>query len=67
MRQDSYVRFLKSDLYKGHLIREMEGQSLAETKAEMPPPPADDDKKKVIFSSLGLWVLFLYNKSSFHW
>ncbi|KAK7494735.1 hypothetical protein BaRGS_00014133 [Batillaria attramentaria] len=46
MRQDSYVRFLKSDLYKGHLMREMEGQPLAESNTDGPAAPAPENKKK---------------------
>lgn len=49
MRQDSYVRFLKSDLYKGLLMREMEGHSLPLADTEMPPPTGDTKKKKVRF------------------
>ncbi|XP_070209927.1 regulator of G-protein signaling 12-like isoform X2 [Littorina saxatilis] len=45
MRTDSYSRFLKSDLYKGHLMREMEGHNLLHPSI-VSSKSAQDAKKK---------------------
>ena len=50
MRTDSYSRFLKSDLYKDHLMREMEGHSLSLPNAASTATTQEDVKKKVRFS-----------------
>ena len=43
MKQDSYARFLKSDLYKSWLMKEMEGQPL-----ELTPEDSVTDKEKLL-------------------
>jgi hypothetical protein len=47
MRTDSYTRFLKSDLYKGHLMREMEGHTLLFPNTTGGKGALLDAKKKV--------------------
>ncbi|XP_046548501.1 regulator of G-protein signaling 12-like isoform X1 [Haliotis rubra] len=44
MKQDSYVRFLKSDMYKIYLMREMEGRPL-ELPQDMMAGATKDEKK----------------------
>lgn len=50
MKQDSYPRFIKSELYKMYLMREMEGKSLDLPKDRFQDSSGKDkkeDKKKV--------------------
>ena len=51
MKQDSYVRFLKSDLYRSCVVAEMEGKPLPHTGETKPQPqptlPAEKPEKKV--------------------
>ncbi|XP_046335041.2 regulator of G-protein signaling 12-like isoform X2 [Haliotis rufescens] len=44
MKQDSYVRFLKSDMYKTYLMREMEGRQLELPHDQMAGASKDDKK-----------------------
>ncbi|XP_050397325.1 regulator of G-protein signaling 12 isoform X3 [Patella vulgata] len=48
MKTDSYARFLKSELYKTYLLREIEGQplDLPVIESEVEKKPAGDKKKK---------------------
>ena len=50
MRTDSYSRFLKSDLYKDYLMREMEGHTLSLPNTTSTVVAQEDVKKKVRFS-----------------
>ena len=56
MRTDSYSRFLKSDLYKDYLMREMEGHTLSLPNTTSTVAAQEDVKKKVRFSLFCLWV-----------
>ena len=47
MKQDSYVRFLKSDLYKECVVREMEGRPLPHIGPEEQTEWEEDDNGNI--------------------